>query len=99
MQHRKQQRNHWISKVIVASAAAFGLAVAAPGCAVRGRSALYVSDRTPPAPRYIDAPYRPGYVYIQGHWENYDSGWTWREGRWDRHPGRRPRHVNDYYPR
>jgi hypothetical protein len=84
MKYRKQQRNHWISKALVASAAAFGLALAAPGCAVRGRGAVYVSDRSPPAPRYIDAPYRPGYVYIQGHWENYGSGWAWRDGYYAR---------------
>lgn len=120
-----------ISKAIVAAVAALGLAFTTPGCAVRGRGAVYVTDAQPPPPRYIEAPYRDGYVYIQGRWENHDRGWVWRDGhylrdrpghvyiqgrwqsdgnrwrwergRWDRRtyrePYRRPRHLNDQYPR
>ncbi|KAB2906910.1 MAG: hypothetical protein F9K40_05730 [Kofleriaceae bacterium] len=69
-----------IKKALVAAAAVFGLAFAAPGCATHGRGALYVTNAQPPPPRYVDAPYRPGYTYIQGRWEHYDNGWTWRDG-------------------
>lgn len=80
-----------ITKALVAATAVFGLAFAAPGCAMRGRGAVYVVDNTPPAPRYVQAPYREGYVYVQGRWERYpDSGWTWREGYYVRE---RPNHV------
>jgi hypothetical protein len=73
-----------ITKALVAATAVFGIAFTVPGCAARGRGVVYVSDRTPPAPRYVEAPHRPGYVYVQGRWENYDTGWTWRDGYYAR---------------
>ena len=79
-----------IKKLFVAATAVFGLAFAAPGCVTHGRGAVYVTDASPPPPRYVEAPYRPGYVYIQGRWEHYDNGWTWRDGYYER---QRPGHT------
>jgi hypothetical protein len=74
MQFRK------ISRALVAAAAVFGLAFAAPACMSSGRGALYVTSASPPPPRYVEEPHRPGYVYIQGRWDNYNNGYVWREG-------------------
>lgn len=79
-----------IKRAFVTAAAVFGLAYAVPGCTTHGRGVVYVTDAQPPPPRYIQAPYRPGHVYIQGHWEHRDRGWAWRDGYYSRE---RPGHV------
>ena len=79
-----------IKKLIVAATAVFGLAFAAPGCAAHGRGAVYVTDASPPPPRYVEAPHREGYVFIQGRWEHHDRGWVWRDGYYTR---ARPGHA------
>lgn len=84
MKFRKQYRKHVVARAIVAAAAVVGLAFAAPGCAARGSVTYTTADYRPPPPRYIDAPYRPGYIYIQGRWERHDRGWVWRDGYYAR---------------
>lgn len=69
-----------IKRALVSAAAVFALGMAAPGCAGSGYGGAYVVASTPPAPRYIEAPYRPGYTYIQGRWDHRDRGWVWRDG-------------------
>lgn len=80
MLFRDKHRQHVVSRAIVAAAAVFGLAFAVPGCAARGGVVYATADYRPPSPRYVQAPYRSGYVYVQGRWERQDEGWVWRDG-------------------
>lgn len=80
MLFRTKNRKHVVTRAIVAATAVFGLAFAAPGCAARGGVVYTTADYRPPPPRYIEAPSRDGYVYVQGRWENHDRGWVWRDG-------------------
>ncbi len=57
---------------------AAGTALAVPGCA--GETTYYVVEISPPAPRREVVEYRPGYVWVQGHWVQSGSRWVWRSG-------------------
>lgn len=51
------------------------------GCA--GRT-TYVIDNGPPAPRSEVVIYRPGHVWVQGHWVQSRRGWVWQDGHYER---------------
>jgi hypothetical protein len=64
---------------------ALGAAVATPGltgCMASGHA--YVVEETPPPVRYERAVYRPGYVWVNGHWGRSGDRWTWRDGYYQR---------------
>jgi len=68
------------SLVLAASAAATS---ALTGCyASRG----YIVEESPPPPREEVVTYRPGYVWIHGHWNRpYGRrGWAWSRGYYER---------------
>ena len=50
----------------------------------------YVVETAPPAPRYEAVHYRPGYVWVTGHWVRDGRHWHWREGYYIRE---RPNYV------
>lgn len=49
-------------------------------CAMEGR---IVAD-SPPAPRVETAAYRPGQVWVNGHWNRSHGRWVWRDGSYVR---------------
>lgn len=63
---------------------------AAGGCTVHGRAyasepvAMVEVDEEPPPPRYVQMEVRPGFVFIQGHWERQGGRWAWRDGYYER---------------
>jgi hypothetical protein len=63
----------------------FALAVAA-GCT--GSAGVLIRDDirdgAPPPARVEQAEYRPGYVYIQGHWQRDQRRWNWLPGYYER---------------
>lgn len=40
----------------------------------------YVVEAGPPAPRREVVVYRPGHVWVHGHWTRPGRSWVWREG-------------------
>jgi hypothetical protein len=58
--------------------------VATPLAGCAGQAAIVVREDEPPPVRYERVEYRPGYVYIQGHWERRSRGWAWRPGWYER---------------
>jgi len=59
------------------------------GCVLHGRTAVVV-DAEPPPPRYVEVDFRPGYIWIDGHWAYRGSQWIWMDGYYERE---RPGHV------
>jgi len=57
------------------------IAVVAAGCTASGSA--YVVE-TVPTPRHEVEVYRPGFVWIGGHWAHVGSRWTWRDGYYER---------------
>jgi len=43
-----------------------------------------VRDGAPPAERAERAEYRPGYIYVQGHWQRDRQRWAWMPGYYER---------------
>jgi len=64
------------------------LALALAACA--GTATVVVRDDSPPAQRSERAEYRPGHVYIEGHWIQRGDRWAWSPGYYERE---RPGHV------
>ena len=62
------------------------VAGALTGCA----GEAYVVESGPPAPRYETVVYRPGHVWVQGHWVREGRNWYWRDGYYVRE---RPNYV------
>jgi hypothetical protein len=61
------------------------------GCVIHGRaSGAVVVDAEPPPPRYVRVEYRPGYVWLDGHWAYRGSRWVWVDGYY---VTERPGHV------
>ena len=52
--------------------------------------ASYVVETSPPPPRHEVVVYRPGHVWVQGHWIRDGRHWQWREGYYVRE---RPNYV------
>jgi len=67
------------------------VASAASGCVVRTRGHVRVApvavvevEEAPPPPRTVVVETRPGFVFVQGHW-NYRGGrYVWLAGHWER---------------
>jgi len=68
-----------LTALLVAGAAVPALP-AMTGCAAE---AAYVVD-APPAPREEVVVYRPGFVWVHGHWTRPGSTWVWRGGTYER---------------
>jgi hypothetical protein len=63
------------------------LALGFAGCT---GSASYVVETSPPPPRAEVVVYRPGHVWVHGHWVRDGSYWQWRDGY---HVRERPNYV------
>jgi len=50
------------------------------GCATRA----YIVADAPPPPREEVVVFRPGQVWIHGHWERHGPRWAWRDGHYER---------------
>lgn len=59
----------------------------ASACAGEG---AYVVETSPPPARYETVVYRPGHVWVQGHWTRRGSHWHWNNGYYVRE---RPNYV------
>lgn len=62
----------------------FAMALAgafASGCVIRARAR---PTYAPPPPRAVHVEYRPGYVWIDGHWAWRYGDWHWEPGYWVR---------------
>lgn len=60
-------------------------AVPLSGCAGTGTATLVVREESPPPSRVERVEYRPGYVFIQGHWTRYAGRqWAWQPGHYER---------------
>jgi hypothetical protein len=55
-------------------------------CATEG----YIVTESVPAARVEAAVYRPGYIWVNGHWARDHGRWRWNDGRYERE---RPGHV------
>jgi len=75
-----------LGPLLVAGAAVAGLPAFA-GC--YAQTAAYVVEDIPP-PREEVVIYRPGYLWIHGHWMRPQGQWVWRGGHYERE---RPSYV------
>jgi len=66
------------------------LAASATGCLVTAHGQVAAPtaevevDEEPPPPRAVVVETRPGFVFIQGHWQRSGGRWVWRDGYWER---------------
>lgn len=44
----------------------------------------YVVDSAPPAPRHETVVFKPGHVWVDGHWTRSGRDWRWRDGYHER---------------
>ncbi|MBL9019240.1 MAG: YXWGXW repeat-containing protein [Myxococcales bacterium] len=59
----------------------------AGGCGsstVRARATVAVRDDAPPPAREEVMVYRPGFVWIHGHWDRDRGHWRWKPGYYER---------------
>ena len=69
---------------------AAAMAAASGGCLVTAHGQVAAPtaevevDEEPPPPRAVVVETRPGFVFIQGHWERGGGRWNWRDGYWER---------------
>jgi hypothetical protein len=80
------KRLHKFLAPVLAVGAAFAVAPATTGCA----SEAYLVETSPPPARAEVVYYRPGHVYVQGHWVRSGGDWRWRNGYYVRE---RPNYV------
>lgn len=76
----------WILAAVL-GAAFMSAPVALSGCTgttTRGQIRVVASTPPPPPRRVVVVDRRPGYVWVPGHWQRYDSDWVWRSGYWTR---------------
>ena len=74
---------------LLTAGAALSTAAAVSGCA--GEASYVIrAESAPPPPRAEVVVHRPGYVWIEGHWERRGGHWLWRDGYYARE---RPNHV------
>jgi hypothetical protein len=69
--------------VLASSLAAGGCVVTAHG-QVAAPVAVVEVDEDPPPPRAVVVETRPGFIFIQGHWDRAGNRWAWRDGYWER---------------
>ena len=82
-------------------------ALTVPACAGSGRATIVATsyEEPPPAPRAEYVSYRPGYVWVQGHWmRDYNGRYRWQSGYFVRErpgyvyaPGRWERRGRQYH--
>jgi hypothetical protein len=65
---------------LLVSSAALTAMPSLTGCA----GEAYIVETSPPPPRDEVSVYRPGYVWVEGHWMHARSGWRWRPGYYER---------------
>lgn len=69
---------------LLLSGAALGGCVVSGEAHVRAPVAVVEVDSDPPPPRYEEVVVRPGFIWINGHW-NWDGGrWVWMGGHYER---------------
>ena len=68
---------------VAGSLAAGGCVVSAHGH-IMAPTAVVEVDEEPPPPRAVVVETRPGFVFIQGHWDRVGNRWAWRDGYWER---------------
>jgi hypothetical protein len=73
-------RSHKLLVWALAAGAALSAAPGLTGCA----GEVYLVETAPPPPRQEVAVYRPGFVWVQGHWARSNTGWRWRPGYYER---------------
>jgi len=61
-----------------------GTALAAAPALTGCTAELRVVDTAPPPPRAELMVYRPGFVWVDGHWGRSRSGWRWHPGHYER---------------
>lgn len=68
---------------ILAAGAALSVAPVLSGCTAR---AAYVveTENVPPPPRHERVVYRPGFVWVEGHWVRTGNDWRWQSGFYER---------------
>jgi hypothetical protein len=69
-------RAHELLAPLLAAGVAFAPLPMTAGCA----GEAYLVDTAPPAPRAEVITYRPGYVWVNGHWNRRGGHWHWRDG-------------------
>lgn len=69
--------------VLAGSLGAGGCLVTAHG-EVAAPTAVVEVDEEPPPPRAVVVETRPGFIFIQGHWQRAGNRWVWRDGYWER---------------
>jgi hypothetical protein len=69
---------------LLTAGAALSTASAVTGCA--GEASYVVeTESAPPPPREEVVVYRPGHVWVHGHWNRYGrNDWRWRSGYYER---------------
>ena len=70
-------------KLLVWTLAAVAALSAVPTLASCTAEVYYV-ETSPPPPREEVAVYRPGFVWVNGHWVRSGSTWRWRPGHYER---------------
>jgi hypothetical protein len=76
-------RSRKLLSVLLAAGAALSVAPVLSGCT--GRASYVVETETEPPPlRYERVVYRPGHIWVQGHWVRSGSHWRWRDGHYER---------------
>jgi hypothetical protein len=73
-------RNILVPLLIAGSA--FAATPALTGCYATGSA--YVVEEAPPPPRHEVVVYRPGYIWVRGHWTRPGGRWAWRSGYYER---------------
>ena len=76
-------RSRRLLSALLAAGAALSVAPVLGGCAARV-GYVVEAEPEPPPPRYERVVYRPGYVYVQGHWVRSGDHWRWRSGYYER---------------
>jgi hypothetical protein len=76
-------RSEKLLACLLAAGSALSVVPALTGCA--GEASYVVeTEVTPPPPRREVTVYRPGYVWIEGHWVRRGHDWRWRPGYYER---------------
>jgi YXWGXW repeat-containing protein len=73
-------RSEKLLACLLTAGAALSAAPVLTGCA----GEAYVVADEPPAPQYETVVYRPGFVWVEGHWYRRGHDWRWRSGYYER---------------
>lgn len=79
----KSLRKMLAATLVAGSAAAALPAIAALGGCYASEGA-YVVEESPPPVRNEVVVYRPGYLWVHGHWARSGPHWAWRSGYYER---------------